>query len=94
MLRIQQRTVEIECDEYEFNGVTYLHDPSSNKVYSVEGENPFVGKKLASGSIDFNAVDSEDEGQGDMAGDLPTPISASSIGTEVFLDNPEASTLA
>ena len=70
--------VEIECDEYSYNGVTYLHDPSTNKVYSVDGDNPFVGKKLPGGSIDFGAVDSEDEA---MEGQLdPQSYTAGLVG--------------
>eukprot|EP00041_Stephanoeca_diplocostata_P031984 m.1011495 g.1011495 ORF g.1011495 m.1011495 type:complete len:1003 (+) comp24062_c0_seq17:385-3393(+) len=56
--------IDIVCQEFNYNDVTYLIDTSTNKVYSTESGNPFVGKFM-SGLIDFSAVDSDDESEGE-----------------------------
>jgi len=33
-----EEEVDIECQEFKFNGITYLIDTATNKVYSTEGE--------------------------------------------------------
>jgi phage-related minor tail protein len=49
---------ELSCKEFEENGLVYLLDPKSNKIYQRNGENNFVGK-LVAGSINFDEVDSD-----------------------------------
>ena len=57
----QDQEQEIECDQRELDGVQYLVDGRSGKVYSIEEGNQFCGKLSASGnSVDLDAVDSSD----------------------------------
>ena len=49
---------ELSCKEFEENGLVYLLDPKSNKIYQRNGENNFVGK-LVAGSINFDELDSD-----------------------------------
>lgn len=60
------------CQEFNYDDVTYLIDTSTNKVYSTENGNAFVGKFQSDG-IDFDAIDSDDasesEGGEDDDGD-------------------------
>ena len=53
---------EITCENLTVDGVDYLLDLESKKVYAVESPNNFLGKYDGSNSkIDFDAVDSDDE---------------------------------
>ena len=53
---------EIACEELTVDGVDYLLDLESKKVYAFESPNNFLGKYDGSNSkIDFDAVDSDDE---------------------------------
>ena len=49
---------EISVIPYKYNGVDYLLEPGSKKVYNIQQE--FVGK-LVKKKIDFDAIDSDDE---------------------------------
>ena len=51
---------EVACKEIEVGGTVYLLDPETLKVYARESPNGFVGK-YDGNSIDFDAIDSDDE---------------------------------
>merc|ERR1712146_433617 len=53
---------EVACKEIDIDGVKYLLDPETLKVYARESPNGFVGKYGSTGNtIDFDAIDSDDE---------------------------------
>ena len=51
---------EVACKELTVDDVVYLLDPETLKVYARESPNGFIGK-YDGNSIDFDAVDSDDE---------------------------------
>jgi hypothetical protein len=58
----EEEDEEVVAEEYEYEGVVYFLERSTGKVYQRDGENNFVGKLVAlSNTINFNAVDSDDE---------------------------------
>jgi hypothetical protein len=82
LAEMETAVVEIECVEFEHNGSLYLIDQISAKVYSHEGDNDFLGKLRADGSIDFNADDSDDEDFEDFEDDEFAPISSVASGSD------------
>lgn len=61
-----ESVIEMECYEIHFNGVLYLLDDATGKVYAGDGNNAFVGKLRQNGEaieidIDFDATDSDVE---------------------------------
>lgn len=49
---------EITCDKIEYKGQFYLRDRCKNNIYSIQDDNPFVGRYDEKKSIiDFNAIE-------------------------------------
>ena len=49
---------EITCETIEYQNVKYLINPVNNNVYSIQDDNPYIGRYNKKKSIiDFNAIE-------------------------------------
>ena len=59
-------------EQFEYKEVMYLRDPVTQKVYTRNGDNEFVGRMVGN-EIDFDAADSD---QDEDADEDPSGVSA------------------
>ena len=62
----------LPVEQFEYKEVMYLRDPVTQKVYTRNGDNEFVGRMVGN-EIDFDAADSD---QDEDAGEDPSGSSA------------------